>query len=128
MKNPDRERISRREFTISAALTAACVALPVQLPAQQEKPPATPSEAKPPQPQEEPKLSDAAKKEVELKAQSIMDRYGSKLSDSQKADIRKALAQTQEGLETLRAYPIENWDEPATVLHFNDAPATGARR
>jgi hypothetical protein len=128
MKNPDRERISRREFTISAALTAACVALPVQLPAQQEKPPATPAEAKPPQPHEEPKLSDAAKKEVELKAQSIMDRYGSKLSDSQKADIRKALAQTQEGLETLRAYPIENWDEPATVLHFNDAPATGARR
>lgn len=128
-----RSNISRRDFAKSAAFAAAAAALPA-LAAQQDKekqPPTTPSPEKPPE-AEGPKLSDAAKREVEGKVQWIMDRYGSRLSDSQKADIRKAVASTQEGLESLRAFPIENWDEPATVLHFNDvavgsSQAKGAR-
>lgn len=126
-----RQEMSRREFTVSAALAAAGLTLPAELAAQQEKPPApAPTPVKPPE--EGPKLSDAAKREVELKVQWILDRYGAKLSDSQKADVRKSVNSTQEGLEALRAFAIENWDEPATVLHFDEggshAMPSGARR
>jgi hypothetical protein len=125
-----RQEMSRREFTVSAALAAAGLTLPTELAAQQGKPAATtPAPVKPPE--EGPKLSEAAKREVELKVQWIMDRYGERLNDSQKADVRKAVNSTQEGLETLRAFVIENWDEPATVLHFDETgPATqsGVRR
>lgn len=128
-KNPKLPEISRREFAFSVAMAAAGAAFPATAAAQQEKPPITPAPVRPPEP-EAPKLSDEAKREVELKNQAIMDRHGSRLSESQKADVRKLMAQTQEGLETLRAFPIENGDEPATILHFNDvAPVvTGARR
>jgi hypothetical protein len=138
-ENPERHlstrvEFSRRQFALSAALAAAAMTLPGELGAQEQKPPATPPETpapvKPPE-TEALKLSEAAKKEVELKIQWVMDRYGARLSESQKADVRKALASTQEGLESLRAFAIENWDEPATVLHFNDASTsagTGARR
>jgi hypothetical protein len=127
MKNPQRKEMSRREFTLTATLAAAAVAaVPADMLGQQQKPPTTPAPAKPPEP-EGPKLSDAARREVELKVQSIMDKYGAKLNDAQKADVRKLAAQTQEGLESLRAFPIDNWDEPAAVLHFNDSPAKGAR-
>lgn len=120
---------------MSATLAAVGLAVPVELAAQQEppaSPPETPAPVKPPE-TEGPKLSEAAKKEVELKVQWVMDRYGARLSESQKADVRKALASTQEGLDSLRAFAIENWDEPATVLHFNDvnantSTAKGARR
>jgi hypothetical protein len=109
-------------------MAAAAIALPTELAAQQQKPPSkppseTPAPVKPPE-TEGPKLSEAAKKEVELKIQWVMERYGTRLSEAQKADVRKAVASTQEGLESLRAFAIENWDEPATVLHFNDVSAS----
>jgi len=129
-KNPKRTGMSRREFAVTATMAAAAITLPVEAIAQQEKPPApTPSPVKPPE-STTPKLSEAAKREVEQKVQWIIDRYGAKLSDSHKADIRKYTASTQEGLEALRAFAIDNADEPATILHFNDgAPASkGARR
>jgi predicted Zn-dependent protease len=141
-ENPERllstrVELSRREFAMSAAMAAAAIALPTELAAQQQKPPSkppaeTPAPVKPPE-TEGPKLSEAAKKEVELKVQWVMDRYGARLSEAQKTDVRKAVASTQEGLESLRAFAIENWDEPATVLHFNDVNASasagkGARR
>lgn len=129
MKNTPRNEMSRREFALSATLAAAAAIVPVDVLAQEQKPPATPADAKPPEPQEGPKLSDAAKREVDLKVQLILDRHGARLDDAQKADVRKMVAQTQEGLETLRAYPVENWDEPATVLHFNDVrPQTAGVR
>jgi hypothetical protein len=131
LRQHKRQDMSRREFTFSAALAAAGLTLPAGLAAQQEKPPATtPAPVKPPE--EGPKLSEAAKREVELKVQWVMDRYGARLSESQKADVRKALSSTQEGLEALRAFAIENWDEPASVLHFDEsvspAKQSGVRR
>lgn len=131
-KPEDSRVISRRQFARTVTLAATTAALSPSVLAQQTKPPAEPTTAtpvKPPEPQgQAPKLSEAAKKEVELKIQWIMDRYGAKLSEAQKTEIRKLVAQTQEPLETLRAFNVENWDEPATVLHFNDAPAQGGRR
>jgi len=71
------------------------------------------------------KLSPAAQAEVQTKADSIFRKYGSKLSDEQKTDIRRALAETQDGLEKMRAFVLENGDQPATVLKLRPE---GARK
>ncbi len=62
------------------------------------------------------KLSPAAQAEVEMKVASIFRKYAVRLSDEQKADIRRAMAETQEGLEKMRDFVLENGDQPATVL------------
>ena len=62
------------------------------------------------------KLSPAAQAEVEMKVASILRKYGDRLNDEQKADIRRAMAETQDGLEKMRAFSLENGDQPATVL------------
>ncbi|HYX52766.1 MAG TPA: hypothetical protein VE783_04900 [Candidatus Limnocylindrales bacterium] len=61
------------------------------------------------------KLSPQAKAEVEAKFANIVRKYGSRLNDEQKLDIRRSLAETQEGLEKMREFAVMNGDEPATV-------------
>jgi hypothetical protein len=62
------------------------------------------------------KLSPSARAEVEMKVNSIFRKYGERLNDEQKADIRKVMAETQSGLEKMRAFPLENGDLPATIF------------
>jgi hypothetical protein len=62
------------------------------------------------------KLSPQAQAEVEMKVTEIFRKYGDKLSDEQKADIRKIMAETQEGLEKMRAFALENGDQPADAF------------
>jgi hypothetical protein len=59
------------------------------------------------------KLTASAQAEVEMKVASIFRKYGDRLSDEQKADIRRIMAESQEGLEKMRAFPLENSDQPA---------------
>ncbi len=66
------------------------------------------------------KLSPAAQAEVQGKIASIFRKYGSRLSEEQKADIRRAVAENQEGLEKMRAFALENGDQPATVLRLEN--------
>ncbi len=61
------------------------------------------------------KLTPQAQAEVEAKFANIIRKYGSRLNDEQKLDIRRSLAETQEGLEKMRQFALENGDEPATV-------------
>ncbi|HEX2327112.1 MAG TPA: hypothetical protein VHN74_00200 [Candidatus Angelobacter sp.] len=61
------------------------------------------------------KLKPQAQAEVEAKFANIVRKYGSRLNDEQRLDIRRSLAETQDGLEKLRAFVLENGDEPATV-------------
>ena len=61
------------------------------------------------------KLTPQAQAEVESKFANIIRKYGSRLNDEQKLDIRRSLAETQEGLEKMRQFELENGDEPATV-------------
>jgi len=67
---------------------------------------------------EKPKLSAEGQAEVDAKIAEILRRYGDRLSDAQKKDIRRLVREGQEPLETLRKYPLANNDEPATVLHL----------
>jgi hypothetical protein len=66
------------------------------------------------------KLTPAAQAEVEMKVASIFRKYGEKLSDEQKADIRRIMAEAQEGLEKMRTFKLDNGDQPADA--FSAAP------
>jgi hypothetical protein len=61
------------------------------------------------------KLQPASRAEVETKVSEILRKYGDKLSPEQKADIRKVMAENQDGLEKMRAFVLANSDQPATV-------------
>ncbi|HSK45193.1 MAG TPA: hypothetical protein VLA83_15035 [Candidatus Binatia bacterium] len=63
------------------------------------------------------KLSASAQAEVEMKVASIFRKYGERLSDEQKADLRRIMAEAQEGLEKMRAFKLENSDQPADAFH-----------
>jgi acyl-CoA reductase-like NAD-dependent aldehyde dehydrogenase len=63
------------------------------------------------------KLSPQARAEVEMKVAEVFRKHGSQLSDEQKADVRKVMAETQEGLEKMRVFALDNGDQPATVFH-----------
>jgi hypothetical protein len=62
------------------------------------------------------KLSASAQAEVEMKVASILRKYGDRLSDEQKADIHRIMTESQEGLEKLRAFKLENGDQPADAF------------
>jgi len=115
-EQPHSKVFSRRTFARGAALAAAAAALPVDLlPQTQLPPPATTAASEKPADQT-PKLSAESQAEAEAKIQNILHKYGNRLSDAEKADLRKSVLSSQEPLEKLRAFPLENWDEPALVL------------
>src|ERR1041385_3183250 len=75
------------------------------------------------------KLSASAQAEVEMKVASIFRKYGDRLSEEQKADIRRIMAESQEGLEKMRAFKLENGDQPADAFRAYRAEAKpGATR
>jgi hypothetical protein len=53
---------------------------------------------------------------MEERYAAILRKYGARLSDEQKKDVRKSLISQQQGLDQIRAFPLENWDEPATIF------------
>ena len=69
------------------------------------------------------KLSASAQAEVEMKVASIFRKYGDRLTEEQKADIRRILAESQEGLEKMRAFKLENGDQPADAFRAYRAEA-----
>jgi hypothetical protein len=114
--------LSRREFARRAAVAAAAMAtIPGGVLGMADTPTARSMEAAEPLQDVAaggPKLSAEALAEVDAKVAEILRRYGEKLSEAQKADVRRLMREAQAPLEALRAYPLENSDEPATVLHL----------
>lgn len=109
MPDVPRTPLTRRSFTLGAAAVATAAFIPAAEVLAQSAAPAQ-------QPAEPPKLTPAAQAEVEMKIDSIFRKYGSRLNDEQKADIRKAMISTQDGLEKMRAFVLHNGDQPATVF------------
>ncbi len=126
--NAKTDGISRRDFGWRAALAAVgVVAISSDALAGTQAPaPASPTTAQ--QPAEAPKLSPESRAEAEAKIQNIFRKYGSRLSEEQKTDVRRLALEGQKPLESLRAFPLENGDEPATVLKLSLGPASGVRR
>jgi len=105
--------ISRREFARRAALVSAAASLsPADLLTRE---PAT-APAPPSQAPSGPKLSLESQAELESRLQAVFSQYGSRLSDAQKADLRRLAADGQAALDRLRAYPTDNSDGPALYL------------
>jgi hypothetical protein len=106
--------ISRREFARRAAMASAAVSLaPARVFTSESSAAASPE---PQQPPDMPKLSPEGQAEVEARTQAILSQYGSRFSEAQKTDIRRLCALAQPPLDRLRAYALENGDEPALYL------------
>jgi hypothetical protein len=113
MGNKSDSNISRREFARRAAFVSAAASFaPANLlPTEQV---ASPLPVQ--QPANAPKLSPEGQAEVESRIQAIFAQYGSRLSDAQKADIRRLATEAQPQLDRLRAFAIENGDGPGLYL------------
>jgi len=121
----DDANVSRREFARRATLAAAAIAAnPTSVFGVSVAHGAAPAPARQEPAGDKPKLSAEALAEAEARSAEILRRYGAKLSDEQKADIRRLAREAQVQLEALRAFPLENSDEPAMVLHLVQAPAS----
>lgn len=113
MNNKRDSAISRREFARRAAFVYAAASLaPSNLLGAESV--AAPQPAQ--QPANGPKLSPEGQAEVESRIQSIFAQYGSRLSDVQKADIRRLATEAQPPLDRLRAFATENGDGPGLYL------------
>ncbi len=108
--------ISRRQFAQTAALAAAALSPATALVA--GVPPASvpgDSAALPVQP-DNLALSPAQKKEVEAKLANIVRKWGSRLSTQQREHLGHILGYNEKMLASIRNFPLENGDAPATVL------------
>jgi hypothetical protein len=117
--------IGRRQFTLGAAAAATAALIhPGQAMAQAA---ATTAELNKKTRETLAKLTPQARAEVEAKVASIFRKYGDRLSDEQKADVHRIMAETQEGLEKMRAFPLENGDQPADTFRAYRNEATASR-
>jgi hypothetical protein len=108
---PTRLNLSRREFTRGAAMAAATAVVPK---------PSLGDEHSRDSGEAQTASSQAAQltPDSEAQVQVILTRYGKRLSDGQKADLRRLVAQAQKASATLRSFPLENSDEPAMIFHI----------
>ena len=105
--------ISRREFARRAAFVSAAASLsPGDV--LTSKAPVTAKQSL--QTPTGPKLSPESQAEMDSRLQAVLAQYGSRLSDAQKADLRRLAVEGQAALDRLRAYPTENSDGPALYL------------
>jgi hypothetical protein len=120
-------RISRREFARRAAMAATAAAVaPNALMSQDVAPKPAASPDKPPQ--SAGGLSPELQAEGELKYRWVIQTYGSRLSEAQKQDVHRLIMEGQKPLAAFRAFPLNNADQPATVLKFTDTEADGSRQ
>lgn len=103
--------ISRRDFARTAALAAAAAAIkPGEILAHTTAEPTAQASSA------ESKLSPASQAEVDATVRAILAKYGKRLSEQEKTDIRRLVTEGQKSLDKLRAFPLENADQPALVL------------
>jgi hypothetical protein len=113
MGNKRDSSISRREFARRAAFVSAAASLsPSNLLSSESTAASPPAQ----QPANAPKLSVAGQAEVESRIHAIFAQYGNRLSDAQKADIRRLASEAQPPLDRLRAFATDNGDGPGLYL------------
>jgi hypothetical protein len=112
MNSTKPKKLSRREFAQRAAAFSATVPfLPANSTLAQQ--PTAPS----PAPQSnEPKLSPEGQKESDARYQSILSTFGDRFSDQEKTTVRTLCVFLQPSLEHVRAFHLDNGDNPALYL------------
>jgi hypothetical protein len=61
-------------------------------------------------------LSPEQSQEVEARLANIIRKYGDRLSQEQRSHLRRILTYNQRMLASVRAFPLQNGDSPASVL------------
>jgi hypothetical protein len=112
MGNKNDSSISRREFARRAAFISAAASLSPSNLLSSESIAVPPAQ----QPANAPRLSLEGQAEVESRIHAIFAQYGDRLSDSQKADIRRLSTEAQPPLDRLRAFATDNGDGPGLYL------------
>lgn len=112
----DASRISRRDFGRHAAVVAALALSPGTLvgspqDSDRERNP----EAQLPNNRGD-SLTPEQSQEVEAKLTNIIRKYGTRLSDDQRAHLRRILTYNEKMLASVRSFPLQNGDPPASVL------------
>jgi hypothetical protein len=70
----------------------------------------------PQQPSASADLPAPSQSEVDARLQSILGQFGSRFSDDQKTELKRLCGVTQQQLDRLRAFHLENGDGPALYL------------
>ena len=112
MNSSNPKKLSRREFAQRAAVFSAAVPF---LPANSALPQQPTAPAPAPQ-SNEPKLSPEGQKESDARYQSILSTFGDRFSDQEKLTVRTLCVYLQPSLEHVRAFHLENGDNPALYL------------
>lgn len=81
-------KVSRRTFARDAVIVAGAAAVMPQALAEEKPAPPSP--------------------EVEARIQWIFTKYGSRLNDAQRADIRRVVTGGQPSIDAMRTYPLDN--------------------
>jgi hypothetical protein len=107
-------RLSRRRFGQHAALAAALSLSPAELLAalhQSHR-----------QGHDSIELTSEQAENVEARLANIIRKYGSRLSEEQRKHLRRILSYNERMLASVRAFPLQNGDSPASVLKISFAP------
>jgi hypothetical protein len=112
LNQPKRNGISRRQFARRAALLSASAAIVPTAGVLAETLPAGPVQETAPHPN----LSTASQTEADARLQQILAQYGSRFSDDETALLHKINLVTQQALDRVHAFPLENSDSPALYL------------
>jgi hypothetical protein len=94
------KKITRRSFARDAMVAVTAAALLPQAIAQTQPTPA-------------PAIPASSQAEVDARVQWINMKYGSRLNDEQRADVRRIIAGGQASVDTMRQYDLENGSGPA---------------
>jgi hypothetical protein len=100
-------RLSRREFARGVAAAAAAAALSTDPKARTRTGIGI----------EESARIQSLTPPAEAQFQAIVSKYGDRLSEEQRGEIRRLLTQAQKASEAMRSFPLENSNEPATTFH-----------
>jgi hypothetical protein len=113
MNEPEKRRISRRQFARRAAVLSATASIAPAAAVFGEGLQAPPAPQTAPT---HPNLSAESQAEAEARYQQILSQYGGRFSAEEKASLREMNLVTQASLDKVRAYPLENGDAPALYL------------
>jgi hypothetical protein len=73
------------------------------------------------------KLSPESQAEADAMFAAIVRQHGDELSDAQKKDVRRLVNEAQKPLQAMRAFPLDNADQPGNVLKLYPDLQTGPR-
>jgi len=67
-------------------------------------------------------LTPSQEREVEARLANIVRKYGDRLSEDQRQHLRRILAYNEKLLASIRKFPLQNGDPPASILKLATGP------